>query len=346
MKGNMRRNIAALAALLLLAVPLAAASEQDDKDACVNGKTQARIAACTRLIKGGHLEGDELAFAYDNRAYAEMDTDDYDAVIADFSQVIKLKPDAMDAWAGRGAAELMKDDYKAARDDFGQVLKHDPSDYMSLLGHAMTLAMLNDLDGAIKEFTHAIELKPDGARGYMGRAAALRDKGDIKGMLADYDKSLSLDTEGKQFLYYERGIGRYLTGDAKGAADDLAKSDVGADGRDYVMVWRYLAAERAGKNGKTALAAYAAKDSQGWPYPFLTFLLGQETQDKMMQAAAQPGKDRESHECQANYYLAEWYLLKDDKAHAKPLLHKAMELCDRESDERADAHVRLLQLGK
>jgi tetratricopeptide (TPR) repeat protein len=79
--------------------------------------------------------------------------------VADYSHVIALKPQAMEAWYNRGTAFLAAHQY----------------------------------DRAIADLNEAIRLRPDSARAYCNRGLAYMEKSDYEKALDDVDAGIQKD---------------------------------------------------------------------------------------------------------------------------------------------------------
>ena len=96
--------------------------------ACFNGPhSDERIAACTHLIAGGKLRGDDLTQAYFRRgvSYAAF-KGDFDRAIADLNEAVRLDPKHAFAISVRGAAFVYKRDFDRALADLNEALRLDP----------------------------------------------------------------------------------------------------------------------------------------------------------------------------------------------------------------------------
>ena len=116
----------------------------DDRSDCNGDKTDAAIAACTRVIRSGKSTGQDLAMVYYARGRSYRLMGDNDRAIADYNESIKLNSSYAPAFLGRGNA------WKSKR----------------------------DLDRAIADFSQAIRLDPKFTSAFFNRADAYDDKGD------------------------------------------------------------------------------------------------------------------------------------------------------------------------
>lgn len=121
---------------LLVAVSLASATEaQSVSEAEVRCKNESgqhsyadQVRECTNIIQSGQLSGPELARIYLRRGTAHGRSGSYDQAIADFDQVILLKPTSAAAYFNRGRAYGLKKNYDLAIADFNRGLQISPQD--------------------------------------------------------------------------------------------------------------------------------------------------------------------------------------------------------------------------
>jgi hypothetical protein len=76
-----------------------------------------------------------------------------------------------------------------------------------------------------------------------------------------------------------------------------------------------------------------------WPYPVIELFLDRRTPADMLAAATKP------EECEAQYYLGEWHLLRDERAASIEALRKSVETCPKQFIEFAGAVAELKRLG-
>jgi len=98
----------------------------NDADQCLNGSADERIAACTRAIDSGRLQGNELAAAYGNRGAAYKDKGDSSRAIADLNDAIRLDPHDAEAYRNRGIAHRLNGDLERAIENHTEAIRIDP----------------------------------------------------------------------------------------------------------------------------------------------------------------------------------------------------------------------------
>ena len=123
-----------------------------------------RGEACDRLIRLGSLAGAELANAYFGRGRMRYDADQFDAAIADYSEVLKLDPSRRWAYNNRGAAYLDKNDLPNALRDFNEAIRIEPKFALALANRADVLRRQGKLSEALADANKAIEIDQKHAR--------------------------------------------------------------------------------------------------------------------------------------------------------------------------------------
>ncbi len=174
----------------------------NEQQLCFDGAIgDANVAACGRLIASGTLRGGDLISAYLQRAiqFARRG-DDYDRVIADTSEIIRLDPNEVHAYALRGGSYQHKGDAARARADIEKVLQLGPrfslgynalSNYYNMTGaHDRALAMANE----------SLRASPGNAYGRKNRAESLEGKGQLTEALAEFRALLAMDPQRQERL--------------------------------------------------------------------------------------------------------------------------------------------------
>jgi len=127
--------------------------------------------------------------------------------IADFTQAIRINPDYEEAYTNRIWFYVGIGDYKNALADNTQLVRLRPNDSGVYSGRGYIYIYLQDFDNAIANFTQAIKIEPN-AFLYTSRGDAYHKKGDKTRAIADYETALRLDpkyTNAKNNLKSLRG---------------------------------------------------------------------------------------------------------------------------------------------
>jgi tetratricopeptide (TPR) repeat protein len=151
-----------------------------------------QIAGCTALIQAGREPTDNLAAAFSKRGTAYFNKGDHDRAIADYDQVIRLKPDDGYAYFNRGIAYDSKGDYDRAIADYDQATRLKPDFVDAYNNRGYAYSDKGDYDHAIADYDQAIRLKPDYEYAYNNRGFAHSLRGDYDRAIADYDQAIRL----------------------------------------------------------------------------------------------------------------------------------------------------------
>jgi tetratricopeptide (TPR) repeat protein len=159
--------------------------------ACIHVDTDA--SPCDRAIASGKFSGPPLALLYTSRGTARYRNDDVDGAMADFSQAIKIDPDAANAYSDRGSLYRQQGDPDRALADVEQAIKLNPNMSPAYFMRGLLRSDKRDYDQAIQDFDRAIQGSPEFLGAYIARGDAYRRKGDRAHATADYNKALSLN---------------------------------------------------------------------------------------------------------------------------------------------------------
>ena len=217
-------------ACLFLVVGLVGPARGDDRADCRGtAAPEAVIAACTRVIGAGGVQGSQLADLYAARARAYRAQANLDHAIADFDEAIRIDPSRPFLLELRGNAWHAKHDYPKAIADYERALQLNPKLIPAYLGRASAHFAKGDLDAALADYQAAIELNPKGAVLYLQRGHVWRRKGELARAVADYSEALRIAPAllGAQVA---RGIALESGGDRNGARADY-QAAIAAEGR-------------------------------------------------------------------------------------------------------------------
>jgi lipoprotein NlpI len=167
---------------------------------------------------------------------------------------------------------------------------------------------------------------------------------DFRSADATYTKMISVEPSAG--LYFIRGRTRWAIADFAGAASDFAALNAANPKYPYSVIWLAVAEYRRGNPDLAALAKAAARlDTDAWPGPVIRLFLGTATVEDVIAAAANgEASALQNQQCEANFYVAEWWLAKSNAAGAKPLLQLATDKCPRTFIERDAAQIELEHL--
>ncbi len=121
------------------------------------------------------------------------DKGEYDRVIADYDQAIRLDPKYAAAYCSRGAAYDSKDDYDRAIADYDQAIRLDPKDAHAYYMRGAAYDCKDDYDRAIADYGQAIRVDPKIVLAYYMRGSAYESKDDYDRAIAVYDRALAID---------------------------------------------------------------------------------------------------------------------------------------------------------
>ena len=285
-----------------------------DAELCANitGKPDLAIQHCTKAIDSRRFSGELLARLHYNRGFELSAKGMHDLAIADFDAAIRLHPRFADAYYTRGNA----------------------------WGHK------HDSDRAISDYDAALRLNPKDKSALGSRAFEWAIKGDYARAIADHDAVVRLDAK-DAIAYHGRGRARFYTGDFARAVPDLQEA-MKLEPNSYTALWLYLARKRAGAEGEELLEQGTADIRGGaWPWPVVVLFLGRTDVASVMAAATDRDVVRQREQlCEASFYVAHWYLLRNDRERALPLLKDAQSGCPRDFLEHEGAVAELRRLQK
>jgi tetratricopeptide (TPR) repeat protein len=186
MEAVMRSIALTLIALAFIGLPAHAADQQDFNTCRAANDVAVTISSCTRVIDDMSLRPEVRAEAYMNRGEANDSTGQKEDAIADYTDVIRLQPDATRAYFGRGQIYQSRGDHDLAIADFSEFVRLDPKAFGAFHARGNSYREKGDLDRAIADYNDAIRILPSLSPYYYDRGVAYRMKGDRERAIADF----------------------------------------------------------------------------------------------------------------------------------------------------------------
>ncbi len=301
---------------------------------------EARIAGCTALIGSGDESDTDLISDYVNRGNAHADRQDFDQAIADYGEALGRNPTHAVVYYDRGTAWRMKGDYDRAIADYDRAIALNPRYEDAFVNRGVAYAAKGDADRAISEFTTALMLDGSDVAAWRNRADAYVDKGDLALAREDYDEA-TRRAPGDADTLRGRGYLHFYAGEFAAAADDLTHVLAAEPNDVYAKLWRHLAAARAGIGDDDGrLARSPSARGADWPAPVIALFLGRQSAEATIAAASTPAQA-----CEAQFYVGEWKVLRNDRAGAATAWQAAVDRCPGSFIEYKGARAELKRLS-
>ena len=149
----------------------------------------------------------DFASAYYNRGIAKKELGQYIAAIADYTETIRLKPDHASAYYNRGIAKRKLEQYDAAIADYPETIRLKPDHASAYDNRGIANSKLGKYFAEIADYDMTIRLKPDHVKAYHNRGVAKTSLKQYSAAIADYDTAIQLDPDDAS-AYYNRGVAR------------------------------------------------------------------------------------------------------------------------------------------
>jgi len=192
----MRRAILILALLVaaLWPAPSLAQSRAQLGPLCTTDTTppDQMIDACNKIIALKVFAGEKLATIYFWRAVGWNKKGNYNQVIADASEAIRLHP-SVALYNLRGSAYYDKGEDDIAIADFNDALRIGPPSGIIFHNRGNAWRSKGEYAKAIADYDQSIKLGPPSAFSWQNRGISKRALGDLEGALADINEAIRLD---------------------------------------------------------------------------------------------------------------------------------------------------------
>jgi tetratricopeptide (TPR) repeat protein len=184
----------------------------------------ARLLKATRYTEAIHSFDravalkSNLADAYLLRGRANVALTKLEPAIQDFTKVIQLRPDGVEAFVERAGVRLAQQDYLAVIADCGEAISRDPKLAYTYVLRGTAFRETGSLPKSLEDFNRAVDLAP-GLDNYFQRASTYQSIGDHRKAIADLDQVIAL-APSSPMGYLARARSRAALGDLAGARSD------------------------------------------------------------------------------------------------------------------------------
>ncbi|GJL79895.1 MAG: hypothetical protein NPINA01_28840 [Nitrospinaceae bacterium] len=269
---------------------------------------------------------------YNIRGISYFKNSQYDQAIADYSKAISLKPDYAEAHHNRGLAYEYQQEYDQALSNFDEAINLNPEFSHAYVSRGSLFETLGRNDQAIAEYDRAIALDPNNVTAYISRGQFYWNIKQYDLALKNFDSAIARNPLGYS-PYIQRGYANFYLGRNIEAANDFENSAINEEDVTlsiYATIWRYLALERQGKNGKTILKEISRGfDLQEWPGLLISLYLGGISPREVIDKSEDNDKTLESlKKCFAYFHLGQFYLLQEKKSLAIDMFRKTASFED------------------
>lgn len=201
-----------------------------------------------------------------------------------------------------------------------------------------------ETDRAIADFDASLKLVPNNASVLHARAVELAVRGDYARAVADLDATLKLNPKAAG-AHFARGRTRFYMGDFATAEHDL-DAELKARPNAYTAIWVYLARARLRPDDAgVQLERDSRRVRAGWPSSVIALYAGTTNIESVTIAArdTDPVRNREIR-CEADFYIAHWHLLKNEREPGAKLLRQVRDNCPKNLLEYEGAVAELRRL--
>jgi tetratricopeptide (TPR) repeat protein len=166
-------------------------SRADDWGECKNGWDEA-VAACSRLISSGALQGAKLAEVYLQRGEHYELRKQWSRAISDYTRALRLDSTNTDILEKRAKAYYAAKKYDLAIRDYDELISDAPKASNLICERGEILLEKGETNRAIVDFATTLRLDPKSSRAYANRGLAYKKLKDLPRAVADFNAALAI----------------------------------------------------------------------------------------------------------------------------------------------------------
>jgi tetratricopeptide (TPR) repeat protein len=190
-------TIAVLSIFIVAAISPSFAQNQQLGPLCTSENTPAdkQIDACNKIVALKAFSGPQLAAIYFWRAFGYNKKGDYNRVILDVTEALRLQPEKTAMYNLRGSAYYDKGEYDIAIADFSDAIRLGPPSSTVFHNRGNAYRSKRDYPRALADYSEAIRLYPESAFTFQNRGAVKQAMGDVDGAMEDINTAIRLNPQ-------------------------------------------------------------------------------------------------------------------------------------------------------
>ncbi|WP_455211927.1 tetratricopeptide repeat protein [Kaarinaea lacus] len=184
---------------------------------------------------------------------------------------------------------------------------------------------LGHYDKAVSDYTSAIKINPQLIDAYIDRAIGFARLEKYSEAYADLNTVLQIQSNNLR-AYVTRGSLNFLVGKYQNAAADFKRYLQLNPNDIYRMLWLFLSEKYNNRDAVSDVPKFSSKvNLDEWPGAILKLYLGEVEAEGIIEALSKGVPNMQiGHACEAYYYLAQYFLLQNDRQKALELFNKAV----------------------
>ncbi len=282
--------------------------------------------------------------AYLERGFAYGRRKEFDAAAADFSMAVRLRPDLPDAYSGLIYLHIAQKKYDDLVADYDKLVALDQNLENAYYDRSEAHALKGDLDAALDDADAIVSLDRHETLGFIARGRVYSHQARFARAEGAFDDALRLEP-GNVPALFGKGVAQWSQDNFDDAVATLEALAPLSPKDGYTTLWLAIAHASAHKSNDGLKAWSQTVDRKTWPGPLVGLFAGESSPDAVLQAAqASDEVSRDNNLCEAQFYVAEWHLLRSETAAALPYLHQAAQTCPGNNLERETTSAELKRL--
>jgi len=181
------------------------------------------IEACSHLLDSGSLPSVDLKFAYGSRGAAYLVTENYEAAIADFTELIRRSPVKAEAFKFRGDAYYGAGIYDRAIADYSHVIEYGHLRTEGFVRRCQAHFANGQVEHALADCGIATRRYPKTVTAFLVRGGIFMSTGAYEEALMDFDEASRLEPD-SWLAWLRRGDANYEMGQYERAISDYQRA--------------------------------------------------------------------------------------------------------------------------